>query len=80
MTLDLVPIMPTTTAALDPATDVLAHNYGNIFVVANSALPRWKSKKGAVRCCPASMPLLHHPGIIRKLLGEHDLVSFAAIT
>ena len=26
MTLNLVPIVPTTTAALDPATDVLAHN------------------------------------------------------
>ena len=26
MTLDLVSIVPTTAAALDPATDVLAHN------------------------------------------------------
>lgn len=42
--LNLVPIVPTTTAALDPATDVLAHNHSSIFVVVSSALPRWKSK------------------------------------
>lgn len=47
--LNLVPIVPTTTAALDPATDVLAHNRSSIFVVVSSALPRLESKS-AVRC------------------------------
>lgn len=43
--LNLVPIALVTAAALDPVTDALEHNYGSIFAVMNSALPRWKSKK-----------------------------------
>lgn len=31
-------------------------NYGNIFVVANSALPRWKSKKAQLDAAPPACP------------------------
>lgn len=43
--LNLVPIALVTAAALDPVTDTLEHNYGSIFVVVSSALPRWKPKR-----------------------------------
>ena len=56
MTLNLMPIVPTTTAALDPATDALAHNRSSIFMVVNSALPRWKSKKAQLDAAPPACP------------------------
>ena len=79
MTLDLMPIMPTTTAALDPVTDSPVRKLRQHLRSGEFGTATLEVKKGAVRCCPAGMPLLHHPGIIRKLLGKHDLVLFGAI-
>ena len=79
MTLDLVPIMPTTTAALDPVTDSPVRKLRQHLRSGEFGDATLEVRKSAVRCRPASMPLLHHPGIIRKLLGKHDLVLFGAI-
>ena len=50
-----MPIVLATATALDPVT-YLCTNYGNIFVVANSALPRWKSKKAQLDAAPPACP------------------------
>lgn len=72
-------IVPTTTAALDPATDSPVRKLRQHLRSGEFGADTLEVKKGAVRCRPASMSLLHHPGIIWKLLGEHDLVLFGAI-
>lgn len=76
---NLMPIVPTTTAALDPVTDSPVRKLRQHLRSGEFGAATLEVKKGAVRCRPASMPLLHHPGIIRELLGKHDLVLFGAI-
>lgn len=79
MKLNLMPIVLAAAAALDPVTDSPVRKLRQHLRSGEFGAATLEVKKGAVRCRPASMPLLHHPGIIRELLGEHDLVSFAAI-
>lgn len=79
MTPNLMPIVPTTTAALDPVTDSPVRKLRQHLRSGEFGAATLEVKKGAVRCRPVSMPLLHHLGIVRELLGKHDLVLFGAI-
>lgn len=79
MKLNLMPIVLAAAAALDPVTDSPVRKLRQHLRSGEFGAATLEVKKGAVRCRPASMPLLHHPGIVRELLGKHDLVLFGAI-
>ncbi len=73
-----MPIVLATAAALDPVTDSPVRKLRQHLRSGEFGTTTLEVKKAQLDAA-APAPLLHHPGIIRELLGKHDLVPFGAI-
>lgn len=79
MKLNLMPIVLATTAALDPVTDSPVRKLRQHLRSGEFGTATLEVKKAQLDAAPPACPYFIIPGIIRELLGKHDLVSLATI-